>query len=159
MASKKKKTKEQNKEIRNSKALRNFTVTEKLEAGVVLTGTEIKSIRQGKAQINESFARVDRGEMFLYNAYIDEYSHGNINNHNPTRPRKLLLHKKEIHRWQAAVEAGGYTIILLKLYFKKSLLKAEIGLCKGKKLFDKREDMKKKTQMREAQRAISGRYD
>jgi SsrA-binding protein len=157
MASKKK-SKGRDNEIRNAKAFRDYTVTETLEAGIMLTGTEVKSIRQGKAQINDSFARVEREEMFLYNAHIDEYSHGNLNNHLPTRTRKLLLHKKEIQRWRAAVEAGGSSIILLRLYFKEALVKAEIALCKGKKLYDKREDLKKKTQMR-VQRAISGRSD
>ncbi len=146
------------KDIRNSKALRDFAVEERFETGIVLKGTEIKSIRQGKAQISDSFARVERGEVFLYNAHIDEYTFGNINNHEPKRVRKLLLHSKEIRRIGVALDAGGYTLIPLRIYFKGSLAKVEVGLAKGKKLYDKRDDMKKKIQTREMDRAMAGRY-
>ncbi len=157
MAAKKKDT-ERYREIRNSKAGRNYFIGEKFEAGIKLTGTEVKSLRAGKGQINDSFVRIDKGDVpTLYHAYILEYEFGNRENHNPTRPRVLLLHTKEIERLKHEMEAGGQALVPLRLYFKGGLVKAEIALCKGKKLFDKREDVKKKDQMREAQRAISFR--
>ena len=157
MAAKKKDT-ERYREIRNSKAGRNFFIGEKFEAGVKLTGTEVKSIRAGKGQINDAFVRIDSGDIpTLYHAYIDEYAFGNRENHNPTRPRVLLLHKKEIDHIKLEMEAGGQALIPLRMYFKGGLVKVEVGLCKGKKLFDKREDIKKKDQMREAERAMSFR--
>lgn len=156
-AQKKKTDKARFKDIRNAKALRDFAVEERFEAGIVLRGTEIKSIRAGKAQINDAFARVERGEVFLYNAHIDEYVFGNVNNHEPTRVRKLLLHKKEIRSVEQSLKAGGYTLIPLRMYFKGSLAKLEIGLAKGKKLYDKREDLKKKVQTREMDRAMAAR--
>lgn len=156
--SKKKSKQDRQKDIRNAKALRNYFIEERFEAGIVLTGTEIKSIREGKAQINDAFARVERDELFLYHAHVDEYTYGNLNNHNPVRPRKLLMHKREILRIRQAIEAGGYTLIPLRIYFKGSLAKVEVGLAKGKKLYDKREDLKKKVQQREVDRAMAGRY-
>lgn len=143
------------KEIRNAKVGRDFFVGEKYEAGIVLTGTEIKSIRQAKAQINDSFVRLDGLQALLYNANISEYDFGNINNHLPNRPRKLLLHKKEILKLKSALESKGKTIIPTKIYFKKALAKIEIAVCTGKKLFDKRDDLKKKVQLREAQRDLN----
>lgn len=158
MAASKKKA-EKLREFRNSKVGRTYFVGEKFEAGVKLTGTEIKSIRAGKVQINESFVRIEKGDKpTLYHAYIDEYAFGNENNHNPVRPRTLLLHKKQIIRLKFELEAGGQALIPTRLYFKGGLIKVEIALCKGKKLFDKREDMKRKTQMREAERFIRGRH-
>lgn len=142
-------------EIRNRKAGRDYFVGETFEAGIALTGTEIKSLRDAHAQINDAFARVDNGEAILYNAHISEYDFGNINNHNPTRPRKLLLHKKEILKLKSATESGGMAIIPLKIYFKKSLAKILIALCEGKKLYDKREAIKKDQAQREARRAMS----
>lgn len=157
MAAKKKET-ERFREIRNSKAGRNFFIGERFEAGLKLTGTEVKSIRAGKGQINDAFIRIDKGDVpTLYGAHILEYEFGNRENHNPTRPRVLLLHKKEIDRLKHEMEAGGQALIPLRMYFKTGLLKLEIALCKGKQLFDKREDIKKKDQMREAERAISFR--
>lgn len=141
-------------EIRNSKAYHTYHVEDKYEAGVVFTGTEIKSVRAGKAQITEAFVRIERGEAILYHSHIDEYAFGNIHNHNPTRPRKLLLHKREIDKLKAASQAEGYAIIPLRIYFKKALAKVEIALCKGKKLHDKRETLRKKTELREAERFI-----
>lgn len=158
MSAKKKKKDDSNKDIRNAKALRDFHVEERFEAGIMLTGTEIKSIRMGKAQINDAYARVHRGEIFLYQAHIDEYAFGNLNNHDPVRPRKLLLHRKEIQKLEHAIEAQGYSLIPLKIYFKGALAKVQLGLAKGKKLFDKREDMKRKVQTREMDRAMAGRY-
>ena len=141
-------------EIRNAKVHRNYHVGQKFEAGIALQGTEVKSIRAGKAQISDAFVRIEKERPILYHAHIDEYAFGNRNNHNPVRPRKLLLHKREIHKIRAALEQGGETCIPTRLYLKNGLVKAELALCKGKKLYDKREDLKKKTQMREAERAL-----
>lgn len=142
------------KEIRNAKAFHKYFVGQKFEAGIVLKGTEVKSIRAGKAQITESFVRIEKGNAILYNTYIDEYVFGNLYNHIPTRPRRLLLHKKEIVKLKTAVEALGETIIPLRLYIAHGLVKLEIALCKGKKLYDKREDLKKKMAKRETERAL-----
>jgi len=144
-------------EIRNRKASHDYFVGETFEAGIELRGTEIKSLRQGKAQINDAFIRIERGEALLYNAHISEYDFGNINNHVPARARKLLLHKKEILKLKSATDVGGVSIIPLKIYFKKSLAKVLIAVCKGKKLYDKREDLKKDIALKEAKRAISYR--
>lgn len=154
----KKKDQERYREIRNAKAGRSYFIGERFEAGIKLTGTEIKSIRGGKGQLNDAFVRIDKGDIpTLYHSHIPEYEFGNRENHNPTRPRVLLLHKKELHRIKHEMEAGGQALIPLRLYFKGGLLKVEVALCKGKNLFDKREDVKKKDQMREAERAISFR--
>ena len=144
-------------EIRNRKANHEYFVGETFEAGIVLTGTEIKSLREGKAQINDAFVRVDNGEALMYQSHISEYDFGNINNHSPVRVRKLLLHKKEILKLKSATDSGGVAIIPLKIYFKKALAKVLIALCTGKKLYDKREDLKKREAMREARRALSDR--
>lgn len=144
-------------EIRNKKAGRDYFIGETFEAGLVLTGTEIKSLRAGRAQINDAFVRVDGGEAVMYQSHISEYDFGNINNHNPTRPRKLLLHKKQILKLQGATASGGVAIIPLKIYFKKALAKVLIALCTGKKQFDKREDIKKREALLEARRAVSAR--
>lgn len=145
---------DRHKEVRNSKVHHNFHVEETYEAGIVLRGTEVKSIRMGKAQISDAFARVDRGEVFLYHAHINEYSFGNLNNHNPVRPRKLLLNKREIRKLDAATQATGKTLIPTRIYIKHGLVKVELGVCTGKKLYDKREALKKKADMREAERAM-----
>jgi len=142
------------KEIRNKRLHFKYKVEEKLEAGIVLQGTEVKSIREGNAQLNEAFCRVTGNDVILYNAHIGEYSHGNYNNHAPTRTRKLLLHRKEINRIRGQLESGGKTLVPSKMYFKKGLIKLEVALCTGKKLYDKREDMKKRVEMREAERAM-----
>jgi SsrA-binding protein len=141
-------------EIRNNKLHRNFFVKETIEAGIALKGTEVKSLRTGKAQINDAFARFSKGELFLYGAHIDEYNFGTDTNHNPTRPRKLLLHRRELSRLLGVVEREGKTLIAGRLYFKHGLAKLELAVCTGKKLFDKREDLKKKTDMREAERVL-----
>ena len=153
----KNKTSERITEIRNRKASHDYFIGETLEAGIALSGTEIKSLRQGKAQINDAFVRVDRGEALMYQAHISEYDFGNINNHNPTRPRKLLLHKREILKLKSETDSGGIAIIPLKIYFKKSLAKVLIALCKGKKLYDKRETIKKNEALKQARRAMSYR--
>lgn len=149
-----KKKEERPTEIKNNRARHKYNVGEKYEAGIKLVGTEVKAIREGKAQITESFIRIDKGEAFLYNALIQEYSFGNLNNHATTRTRKLLLHKKEIYRLQTEVEAGGKTLIPLRLFIRKGLVKVEFAVCTGKKLFDKRESMKADIAKREADRAL-----
>lgn len=150
----KSKQQERNKEIRNTKVHHNYFVTETYEAGIVLRGTEVKSVRLGKAQIAESFARIEKGEVFLYNAHISEYAFGNLNNHNPVRPRKLLLNRREIHKILGSIESGGKTLIPTRMYLKHGLVKVELGVCTGKKLHDKRETLKRKIDMREAERAM-----
>lgn len=111
---------------------------------MVLTGTEVKSIRAGRVQLNDSFGKVEKKGVFIYQMHISEYEFGNLNNHNPYRPRKLLLHRKQIEQIEHEMSAGGKALIPTRVYFKTGLLKVEIALCKGKKLYDKREDLKKK---------------
>lgn len=142
------------KEIRNSKVFRDYFVEDRLEAGIVLTGTEVKSIRAGRAQINDAYGRIDKNSLFLYHMHISEYEFGNVFNHNPYRPRKLLLHRKELQRIEMAVNAGGAVIVPIRVYFKQGLVKVEIGICKGKKLYDKREDLKKKAHEQDMKRAL-----
>jgi SsrA-binding protein len=141
-------------EIRNPSAFHHYNVGERFEAGIMLKGTEIKSLRQGQAQLADAFVRVEKNVPVLHHAYIPEYSHGNIHNHLPRRPRPLLLHTREIRTLRASVEAGGMTVVPLRLYFKGGLIKVEIALCKGKKLADKRESLRRKTELREAERAL-----
>lgn len=145
------------KEVRNSKASHKYFIGQKFEAGIALKGTEVKSIRAGKGQITEAFVRIEKGNAVLYHAYIDEYAFGSDSQHNPTRPRRLLLHKREIRKLQAGVETGGETIIPTRMYLAHGLIKIEIALCKGKKLFDKREDLKKKAVSRETERVLKSR--
>jgi len=137
-------------EIRNPKALHDYFVDERFEAGIQLRGTEVKSIRAGKAQITGAFGRCDNGELWLHNMHIDPYAFGNTQNHEPRRTRKLLLHQHQIRKIAQALEAGGHTVVPLRMYFKEALVKVEMALCTGKKLFDKREDLKKKILLREA---------
>lgn len=129
-------------EILNRKARFNYFIIEELECGIELKGTEIKSIRLGKASINDAYARVKNGEVFLTNMFISKYKEGNIFNHDERRERKLLLHKKEILKISKLIEINHYTLIPLKLYFKKNKAKILLGVCKGKKLYDKRETIK-----------------
>ena len=138
----------------NSKARHKFLLGDKFEAGIELRGSEVKSIRNGKAQISESFARFVKDELFLCNSYIDEYSFSNENNHEPTRPRKLLLNRRELNRLQSAVEASGKTIVPLRIFFKNSLIKCELALGTGKNQRDKRQDLKKRVAQREAEQAL-----
>jgi SsrA-binding protein len=149
-----KKEKERFKEVRNARARRDYFVDETLEAGIALRGTEVKSIRQGTAQINDAFVRIDKGTPILYHAHFSEYAFGTDSNHNPYRPRKLLLHKREIRKWEQVIQSGGRTIIPLRMYFKKGLVKVEIALCRGKKQYDKRDDLRKAVDLREAQRTV-----
>jgi len=144
-------------EVRNSKVFRDFVVGERFEAGIELLGTEVKSVRSARAQVSDAFCRVDKGEVWMYGAHIEPYAFGNALNHDAKRPRKLLLHRKDIRRITLALEAGGKALIPLRMYFKKALIKVEVALCTGKKLFDKREDLKKKDQMREVNRALRER--
>ncbi len=144
-------------EMRNAKALRDYFVHDKFEAGVKLSGTEVKSIRAGKAQITDAFARIDRGELWLHNAYIEEYSHAGISQHAPRRPRKLLLRASEIRKLVQEVETAGRQIVALRMYFKEALVKVEIATATGKKQFDKRADLKKRELNLEARRALHTR--
>ncbi|MSU70458.1 MAG: SsrA-binding protein SmpB [Opitutaceae bacterium] len=144
-------------EIRNAKALRDFFVDERFEAGIQLLGTEVKSIRGGKAQISDAFGRVEQDEVWLHNAHIDQYAFGSINNHDARRVRKLLLHRHQIRKIAQALNVGGRALIPLRIYFKEALVKVEVALCTGKKLFDKRDDLKKKAEMREVTKALKFR--
>ncbi len=137
----------------NRKARFNYAVTETFEAGLVLTGTEVKSCRQGKVNLTDGYAAFRGGELFLQNVHIAEYSQGNQFNHDPRRTRKLLLHKREIEKLIGQLQ-GGLTLVPLKMYFKKAYAKVLLGLAKGKKDHDKREDLKKKQSDREIQRAV-----
>ena len=129
---------------KNPTAFHNYTIEDKLEAGIVLTGTEIKSIRQGKVNLKDSYATIRKGECFIYGMHISPYEHGNIYNKDPLRDRKLLLNKREINKLIGKIQAQGYSLVPISLYFKGSLVKLELGICKGKKLYDKRADIAKK---------------
>jgi SsrA-binding protein len=144
-------------EIRNSKALRDYFVEEKFEAGIALKGTEVKSIRAGKAQINDAFGRFEKGELWLHNAHIEEYAFGNIYNHNVRRTRKLLLHRHQIRKIGQALQIGGRALVPLRMYFKEALVKVEVALCSGKKMYDKRDDLKRKVTDREIDKAMKDR--
>ncbi len=144
-------------EIRNAKALRDYFIDERFEAGIQLRGTEVKSIRAGQAQIADSFGRCEKGEVWLHNAYIELYAFGNRENHEPRRPRKLLLHQHQIRKIAQALQAGGRALVPLRMYFKEALVKVEVALGTGKKLYDKREDVKRKVQLREVDRALRRR--
>ena len=136
-------------EILNRQASHNYFITDTYEAGIVLTGTEIKSIRNGKCNIKDSYAIIKNNEVFLLNAHISAYEKGNIFNHEETRTRKLLLHKKEILKLNNKVTLEGYTLIPLKIYFKDGLAKVSLGVCKGKHTYDKKETLKEKDIKRE----------
>lgn len=136
----------------NKKAFHEYFIEDKYEAGVALAGTEVKSLRMGKCSIKEAFIRIDRGEVYIYNMHISPYEKGNIFNKDPVRTRKLLLHRHEIRRLEGQIAQKGYTMVPLNVYFKGSLVKIEVGLAKGKKLYDKRQDIAKKDQRREAER-------
>jgi SsrA-binding protein len=144
-------------EIRNAKALRDYFIDERFEAGIQLRGTEVKSIRGGKAQISDAFARIEKGEVWLHGAHIEQYAFGNIYNHDAKRIRKLLLHRRHIEKIRVALEAGGRALVPLRMYFKDALVKVEVALASGKKLYDKREDLKKRVVDREIDKAIKFR--
>jgi SsrA-binding protein len=141
----------------NKKASHSYFIEAKYEVGLVLQGTEVKSLREGRANLKESYAKVKDGEIFLYNCHISPYSHGNRLNHDPTRPRKLLLHKREIRRLFGKVAERGYTLVPLSLYFTHGKAKLELGLGKGKKLYDKRQTMKERDANREMERVFKQR--
>lgn len=136
-------------EVKNKKAYFDYTILQELEAGIVLTGTEIKSIRKGPIDLKDTFINIKNNEAYLLNMYVAKYEEGNIFNHDERRTRKLLLHKKEIKKLKEEKNTEGLTIIPLKLYFKKNKVKILIGLCKGKKLYDKRAALKEKDLKRE----------
>ena len=138
----------------NKKARHDYFVEESFEAGIELCGTEVKSIRQGRVNLKDSWCSVDKGELFVNGMHISPFEQGNIFNRDPMRVRKLLMHKKEINRLYGIVKQTGYSLIPLSLYFKGSRVKMQIGLCKGKKLYDKREDMAKRAAKRDMERAI-----
>lgn len=141
-------------EVRNAKALRDFSVDERFEAGIQLKGTEVKSVRGGRAQINDAFGRLEKGELWLHNAHIEEYAFGNIHNHAAKRTRKLLLHRHQVRKIVQAMQTEGKSLIPLRMYFKQGLLKVEVALCTGKKLYNKRDDLKNKTEMMELKKAL-----
>lgn len=136
----------------NRKAYHDYFVEEKLEAGIKLTGTEIKSIRNGRVNLKDSFARVENGEVWLYQMHISPYEQGNRFNHDPLRKRKLLLHKSEINKLMGKVQQEGLTLVPTKIYLKRGLAKIELGVCRGKKLYDKRQDIAKRDAKREIER-------
>ena len=141
----------------NKKAYHDYFILENYETGIALSGTEVKSLRMGKCSIKEAFVRIENQEVFVYGMHISPYEKGNIFNKDPLRPRKLLLHKSEIRRLLGKTKEKGIAIVPLKVYFKGSLVKVEIGLAKGKKLYDKRQDIAKKDQQREASREFKVR--
>ena len=143
----------------NKKAKFEYEILETIEAGVVLQGTEVKSLRQGNASIKESFGLVREGEVFLINSYIAPYEAGNIHNHDPRRERKLLLNRREINRLIGKTQQRGYTLVPTKIYFKDSRAKLELALAKGKKSHDKREDIKRRDAKREIEKALKRNYN
>ncbi|RJQ54570.1 MAG: SsrA-binding protein SmpB [Actinobacteria bacterium] len=141
----------------NRKAYHDYSIEETYEAGISLQGTEVKSLRAGKANLRDSFARVRDDELYLYNVHISPYSHGNIANHEPTRTRKLLLHKDEIKRLTGKVQEKGLTLVPLRIYFKGNVAKVELGLARGKAKYDKRAAIAERDREREVERALRER--
>ena len=144
-------------EIKNKKAYFDYTIIEELEAGIVLTGTEIKSIRKGSCDIKDTFVNIKNNEAYVLNMYIAKYEEGNIFNHDERRTRKLLLNKKEILKLRDKVEISGYTLVPIKLYFKGNRAKILLGVCKGKKNYDKRESIKEKDVKRDIEKALKNK--
>ena len=141
----------------NKKAYHDYFIDDKYETGIELFGTEVKSIRMGHCSIKEAFVRIDKGEVYVYGMHINPYEKGNIFNKDPLRPRKLLLHRSEIDKLEGKIREKGITLVPLQVYFKGSLVKVEIGLARGKKLYDKRADIAKKDQRREVEREYKER--
>lgn len=141
----------------NRKAFHDFFIEETYEAGLALVGTEVKSLRDGKANLRDSYAEIRKGQLYLVNVHISPYEQGNLANHDPLRARKLLLHKVEIDRIAIKVREKGYTIVPTRIYFKGSLAKVEIGLARGKRQYDKRADLAKKDAARDVERELRGR--
>lgn len=153
-----KKTKTAEKIIcQNKLARRNYFIEETYEAGVVLAGTEVKALREGRGNMKDSYAQVKNGEVFVYDMHISPYSHGNRYNHDALRVRKLLLHKREIKKLYGKSNEKGLTLVPLKMYFKNGKVKLEIGIGRGKKLYDKRQDIRRRDDMRDAERDMSSR--
>lgn len=142
----------------NRKARHEYFVIESMETGIELAGTEVKSLRQGQVNLKDSWCSIESGEVFVKGMHISPYEKGNIFNRDPIRVRKLLLHKKEINRLFGKIKQEGLTLIPLSIYFKGSIVKIQLGLCKGKKLYDKREDAAKKDAKRQIERAVKNRY-
>lgn len=142
----------------NPSANHNYTINDKIEAGIVLTGTEIKSIRKGRVNLKESYVNIKNGEVFVYGMHISPYEQGNIYNKDPLRDRKLLLNKKEIFRLLGLIKQQGCSLVPLSLYLKNNIIKLEVGIGKGKKLYDKRQDIAKKDAERRMQQAMKNRY-
>jgi SsrA-binding protein len=140
---------------RNRRANHEYDIFDRLECGLVLTGTEVKSLRAGQASLEDAYARIDKSEVWLIGSDIPEYAMGNRMNHKPKRARKLLLHKREIGRFAGKASQKGFTLVPLRLYFKNGLAKVELAVCRGKQLHDKRQDMKKKDAEREIRRALN----
>lgn len=143
---------------KNPNALHNYTIEDKLEAGIVLTGTEIKSIRNGKVNLKDSYASIKNGEAYIYNLHISPYEQGNIFNKDPLRDRKLLLNKNEIAKLFGLIKQKGYSLVPISMYFKSNFVKIEIGIGKGKKLYDKREDIAKKEAERRIQQNLKNNF-
>lgn len=141
----------------NKKARHDYFIEDTYEAGICLHGTEVKSLRMGKCSVKESFIRIEDGEVFIYNMHISPYEKGNIFNKDPLRIKKLMLHKNEINKITGQIAQKGYTLVPLEVYFKGNLVKVEIGLARGKKLYDKRQDIAKKDQKRQAEREFKVR--
>ena len=141
----------------NPTARHNYTIENTLEAGIVLTGTEIKSIRNGKVNLKDSYANIKNGEVFIYGMHISPYEHGNIYNKDPLRTRKLLLTKREIHKLIGLIKQKGYSLVPISLYFNGNFLKIELGIGKGKKLYDKRQDIAKKDAEMRMRKAMSNK--
>jgi SsrA-binding protein len=138
----------------NKKAFHDYFIDETYEAGIALHGTEVKSLRMGKCSIKESFVRIENGEVYIYGMHVSPYEKGNIFNKDPLRVKKLLMHKYEINKLSGKIKEKGYTLVPLQVYFKEGKVKVEIGLARGKKLYDKREDIAKKDSRREMERAF-----
>ncbi len=139
---------------RNRKAFHDFDIEEKFEAGIVLKGTEIKSVRNARLNLKDSYAKVENEEIILYNMHISPYEQGNRFNHDPERPRKLLMHRREIDRLRGKTQEKGYTLVPTRVYISRGLAKVELGLARGKKVYDKRKDIAEKTAKREMERAM-----
>lgn len=142
----------------NKKAFHDYHIEESIEAGIVLTGTEVKSARQGRVNLRDSYAAVVKNELWLIGAHISPYEQGNINNHDPLRNRKLLIHASELKRLVGKVQRTGYTLVPTKMYFKDGRAKVEVALAKGKALYDKRESLAKKDAARDVERALKSRF-
>lgn len=142
----------------NKKAYHDYFIDEKFECGIELYGTEVKSIRMGKCSVKEAFVRIEKGQVYICGMHVNPYEKGNIFNKDPLRVKKLLLHKFEIHKLEGKIREKGYTLVPLQVYFKGSLVKVEIGLARGKKLYDKRQDIAKKDQKREVERDFKEKF-